>query len=97
LVFVVPAGTVTVAVFTRLPVAVDTTGARTVIVATPPTARLNVASTFPDPLPVPDDPDPVYDADHVAPTIVAGSTSTTRPPVSRLGPEFVTVTVYVSV
>ena len=62
LVFVVPAGTLIVAVLTSGPVAVETTGALIVKVAVPPTARSNVAvdgPRLPEPEAGPLEPEPV--------------------------------------
>src|SRR5438105_3516876 len=79
-------GLVTVAVLTRLPLAVSDTWAVTVSVAVPPARRLtSCTSTSPDPLAVP--PEPLeYAADQVAPVSAAGSTSATVTLLTALGP-----------
>jgi hypothetical protein len=92
---VVPSGAVTDAVFTMATVAVDATVATIVYVAVPPAARFTTWLMLPDPLPVPEEPVPANTAVHVTPVNNGENVSTTRAPVTKLGPAFVTVTVYV--
>ena len=87
------AGGVTVAVFTKFPVAVDSTVPVIVKVALPPDARLIAVAMFPLPLAAPLDPAPTYAAVQVAPLILAGIASAIVAPVTKLGPVLPTTTV----
>ena len=90
----IPAGAVTVAVFERLPVAVENVVTLTVYTAVPPTARFTSSLMLPVPLglPLP----PVNTAVHDTPLTCAGNTSLTRAPVTGFGPLLVTVIRHVS-
>ena len=87
------AGGVTVAVFTKLPVAVASTVPVIVKVALPPDARLIAVPMFPLPLATPLEPAPAYTAVQVAPVSVAGIVSVIVAPVTKLGPVLLTTMV----
>ena len=87
------AGGVTVAVFTKFPVAVDSTVPVIVKVALPPAARLTVVLMSPLPLAAPPEPAPTYTAVQVAPVSVAGIVSVIVAPVTKLGPVLLTTMV----
>src|SRR2546429_2813269 len=92
---VTPPGGITVAVLTRLPVALGEIVARTVYVSVAPTGRLTVSLMFPDPeaLQLP----PLATQVQIALLIIAGNTSLTTAPITSLGPAFDTTMVLVTV
>ena len=79
--------------FTRLPVAVESTVPVIVKVALPPEARSIAVLMSPLPLAAPPEPVPAYTAVHVAPLMFAGIVSATTAPVTKLGPVLPTTTV----
>ncbi len=87
-----PAGGATVTVFVMSPNASERTGAVTVNVAVPPLSRFTRASMVPLPEAGPLDP-ALYVAVHVGLENSAGITSTTRAPVTAVGPSLVTTIV----
>ena len=89
---VVPAGAVTVAVFTRLPEALGEIVHVAVNMAEPPTGILTTALILLTPEAGPVAP-PAYAAVHVIPVIAAGKLSVTIAPVTSLGPPLVTIIV----
>ena len=94
---VTPAGTPTVAVFTRVPVADGDRVAASVKVAVPPARSETVDAMSPIPLTAAQlDPAEATHV-HVADVIAAGRTSVTGAATTALGPAFVTTIVYVVV
>src|SRR3989442_312101 len=85
---VAPPGAVTVAVFTRVPVAPGATVALTVNVAIPPTGRLTVAPMSPLPEAEPHEPPAEPTLGKLTPGGSAGIVSVTVSPVTELGPAF---------
>ena len=93
---VTPAGTATVAVLTRVPVAVATTVAEIVNVAVAPTGRSTVVAMLPLPLPAAHDPPPAGTHVHVTPLNDAGIVSVTVAADTADGPALLATTVYVT-
>jgi hypothetical protein len=90
---VVPGGGETVTVFVMLPVASDLMFTVNRNVAVPPTAKLIVSLSGPEPLAGPLEPAPLYVAVHDAVLTCGGNASTTFPFAKKLGPEFVAMIV----
>src|SRR5260370_442810 len=85
---VTPAGSVTVAVLLRMPVALAATVALTVKVAIPPTGRLTVVPMLPLPEAEPHEPPADPTQFQLTPVRAAGMVSVTVAPVTALGPAF---------
>ena len=91
----VPAGGVTVAVFTRLPVALDITVPVALNVTVSPGMIVINSLMLPAPFALLQLEVPVAVQVQVTPPIDAGKVSTTRAPVATFGPAFVIVILYV--
>ena len=90
---VTPAGAVTVAVFTKLPVALGETVALTLNVAIPPAGKVTAVLMFPLPEAAPQAPPEEPAQVQLTPVRAAGKASVTVAPVTPLGPALETTIV----